>query len=341
LLPLYAASLIYSLAMRLRAWLYARGIFRSHESSMPVISVGNLTVGGTGKTPITLFLVDRLKRLGRRSAIISRGYKGTHEGRTILVSDGKQVFLSAKEAGDEPFMMANRAPDVPVVIGAQRHLAVELATQETDADVAVCDDAFQHLAIYRNLNILCVNGERGFGNRHVFPYGPLREPFSALARADAVFLNDGEGCREDIIPTLRRHGFGGPVIVWRYAIRCFRDVESGMEIPVSELAGRNVHALAATAAPGGFFHLLEKSGIRIASWTVRPDHHAWSAKDLAKPDFLADNASIMYHVATEKDSVKMGGLVPPDGHPVLAAIVDPQFSGDDETLIERILTESL
>jgi tetraacyldisaccharide 4'-kinase len=325
----------------MRAALYRRGILSSVEPPIPTICVGNLSVGGTGKTPITLFLTQKLSAMGRRPLIVSRGYRGRLEGRTAMVSDGCGVLLSPEDAGDEPVMMARRLPRVPVVIGSRRPEAVAFGTKNTSADVAVCDDAFQHLRLRRKLNVLCVDGAAGFGNHQTLPLGPLREPISASRRADVVLCNNGAGVREDIEGILRKGGFSGPIINWHYVPVRFRSLDGKTEIAINELVGKSVHALAATARPDGFFQLLEKTGVRIAQKTARPDHHYWSIGDFPRASGIAAQQPFMYHVATEKDSVKLNGIEAPDGLPILILIVEPVPENRDANLLDRILAEAI
>jgi tetraacyldisaccharide 4'-kinase len=212
---------------------------------------------------------------------------------------------------------------------------------QTPADVAVCDDAFQHLRLRRRMNILCVDGAAGFGNHQTLPLGPLREPLSAIGRADVILINAGEGIREDVEGIARKNGFSGPFIPWRYEVICFRPLAVGTDLDPSELKGKPIHALAAIARPESFFLTLEKLGVRIVARTERMDHYVWTADDLAAPDRIAGNAHFMYHVATEKDSVKLRGITPPDGLPVLIMIVTPAFSSEDEALLDRLLLEAV
>ena len=166
---------LYSLAMLARAQGYRRGLFASHKMPVPVISVGNLLMGGTGKTPLVQYLAQLLQNEGWKPAIISRGYGGRAKDRVNVVSNGQQVLLDAVQAGDEPLLLAESLPGVPVLTGIVRHLPAREAIA-MGADVLVLDDGFQHLAVQRDVNLVLFNADRLAGNSRVFPGGELREP---------------------------------------------------------------------------------------------------------------------------------------------------------------------
>jgi tetraacyldisaccharide 4'-kinase len=184
-------SPFYGFAMWLRAYMYQKGIIlKTRRLPVPVISIGNLTLGGTGKTPMTQFVVRHLLAKGRRPLIISRGYGGRTTGGPRVVSDGTSMLMSPAEAGDEPCLLAESLSGVPVVIGRKRYEAGLFALEKFSADVIVLDDAFQHLGVARDLDVVLFKSGAFLGNGRVFPGGPLREPLSALQRAD-VFVVTG------------------------------------------------------------------------------------------------------------------------------------------------------
>ncbi len=180
LLLLTPFAWLYSLALRLRALLYRSGILKTHRLPRPVISIGNITVGGTGKTPVTAYIARFLLAQGYRVAVLSRGYGGSLEGQTCVVSDGATIMLSARECGDEPYLLASTVPGLMVVIGTDRYAAGQLAMQQLSPDIFLLDDGFQHLRLHRDLNILLLDFSRPFGNGLTLPAGILREPLSAV-----------------------------------------------------------------------------------------------------------------------------------------------------------------
>ncbi|HSH13716.1 MAG TPA: tetraacyldisaccharide 4'-kinase, partial [Desulfurivibrionaceae bacterium] len=173
LAPLYAGM------MRLRAEAYQRGWLASERLSVPVVSVGNLTMGGTGKTPMVIEVVRLLQALGKRAAVVSRGYGGLARGPVNLVSDGERIWMAAAEAGDEPLLLAESLPGVPVLTGVRRVLVARYAIEKLGAEVVVLDDGFQHLPLHRDLDLVLFKGPDFLGNGRVFPGGDLREPLSA------------------------------------------------------------------------------------------------------------------------------------------------------------------
>lgn len=179
---------LYGLTMRLRARLYAEGHFKSHRMPVPVISVGNLVLGGSGKTPMVRHLAELLQNHGHRPAIISRGYGGNAKESANVVSDGVSVLLSPEEGGDEPCMLAHALPGVPVLVGRRRVHPCRLAIDKHRADVLLLDDGFQHLAVHRDLDLVLFDGSTLAGTSRIFPAGTLREPIAALQRADAIIF---------------------------------------------------------------------------------------------------------------------------------------------------------
>ena len=186
-------SFVYALILQLRVLVYKAGLLRSFRLPCPVISVGNLTVGGTGKTPMTLYLARWFMDRGKRVVILSRGYGGSLEGTIRIVADGSTILLSPGDAGDEPYLLANSLPGVMVVIGSDRYQAGCLALERLNPDIFILDDGFQHLRLKRDLNLLLLDCEKPFGNGRTLPAGILREPVSAIERADLVIFTRCNG----------------------------------------------------------------------------------------------------------------------------------------------------
>ena len=179
-------ALIYSLVLRLRAWLYQIGLLKTWRLARPVISVGNITVGGTGKTPVTAWLARQLMKRGCVVAVLSRGYGGSLEGSAAIVSDGVTVFLKPEECGDEPYLLASTVPGLIVVIGSDRYQAGMLVMESLAPDIFLLDDGFQHIRLHRDMNILLLDCAKPFGNGWTLPAGLLREPRSAALRASWI-----------------------------------------------------------------------------------------------------------------------------------------------------------
>src|SRR3989449_10214655 len=188
LAPLIPLSRLYGLAMRSRAALYARGLLKQQSLPGRVISVGNLTVGGTGKTPVVIALAAALRDRGRKVGVISRGYKRRSGTSFLEISDGRTLRGHPGDSGDEPFLIAQRCPGVPVAVGADRPLVGRYLVDRFDLDTLVLDDGFQHLALRRDTDILVLDAGAPFGNGYLLPRRRLREPLSAMERASAVLV---------------------------------------------------------------------------------------------------------------------------------------------------------
>ncbi|MDP8224942.1 MAG: tetraacyldisaccharide 4'-kinase [Candidatus Lernaella stagnicola] len=330
---------LYGTFMRVREAAYANGWLRSTHPDSRVISIGNLTMGGTGKTPVTVFLAASLTQAGHRVAVVSRGYHGSLEGRTAVVSDGSSVRLTAREAGDEPIMLARRLPGVPVLIGANRGEAAERAVAEFQPDIILCDDAFSHLRLRRDLNLVLVHGRDGLGNRRVTPAGPLREPPSALRRADAVIINTTTADDPAVTDQLLRAGFRGPIFRVRYGAPGFRRHPGGETVAGETLANQPVLAFAATARPADFFVSLRRADLQVVETKAFPDHHAYCEADLQSLTELAAQRGIGYLVTTEKDAVKLPARASATGQ-ILVAGIELIGEGDDLSALLALVTAS-
>jgi len=280
LLPL---AWLFAAVAALRRGLYRSGLVPSYRSGRPVIVVGNVTVGGTGKTPLVVWLVERLAELGYRPGVVSRGYSGSASvPRRVAAGD------PVREVGDEPALIARRT-GVPVAIGADRPAAARLL--ELECDVIVCDDGLQHYRLQRDAEIVVVDGQRGLGNGWRLPAGPLREPASRLATASAVVVN-GEGW--DAPGALRMS----------LAPRRLVGVATGEAMPPQALRGREVHAVAAIGNPGRFFGTLRGLGMQLREHPL-PDHASPEAAVICFGDGLPV-------LMTEKDAVKCRDIAGPD-----------------------------
>jgi tetraacyldisaccharide 4'-kinase len=267
-------------AVHRRSSMRARHAFRS---SIPVVVIGNLTVGGTGKTPLVLFLAEQLRRRGYSPAIVSRGYRAQSSDRVEQVRPEDDAL----RVGDEPLLLARRS-SCPVVVGADRRAAVAYVVAHTSADVVLSDDGLQHHALPRDFEIAVVDGARGLGNGRCLPAGPLREPADRLETVDAIVVN-GRGWSSP--RALHAHVRAG--VATRMA--------DGEARPLADFAGKHVHAVAGIGNPGRFFDLLERAGLRVEAHP-REDHAALQAGDVVFDDGLPV-------FVTEKDAVKLPGVM--------------------------------
>lgn len=329
---------LYGAAMRLRAARYAGGHATVYQAPCPVISVGNLTLGGTGKTPVTIFLARALQQRGQRVAVLSRGYRGSLAGQTTVVSTGETPLLSAAQAGDEPVLLASALPGVPVIIGAKRAAAAQLAVEKYGCDALLCDDAFSHLALRRTVDVVLVHGRDGLGNGRCTPAGPLREPPAALQRATVIVLNNTAGEDPRTETEVRHAGYRGEILRLRYAGVAWRNLRTGATVDPGMLSDPRVVAFAATARPQQVFKTFADSGMAIARTVAYRDHHTYTGADLAQLAKLAAQDGICYLATTEKDAVKLPSK-PPAGMTVLVASLELAGEADSLTRLIDIVEE--
>jgi tetraacyldisaccharide 4'-kinase len=299
LLPLALVSGFWAAGAALHRALYRRGALAATRLPCRVVSVGNLSVGGTGKTPTAAWLAARLQRRGNRVVLASRGYARSGRETVVTVSDGRFVHASVAQAGDEPFVLAAHAPGVPVLVGRDRALVGQRALSAHGAEILVLDDGFQHHRLARDLDLVVCDGARGFGNRWVLPRGPLREPLPALRCADAVGVVDGPLGEQDEAAVERFAGGARRFAARRRPVG-LRPLEGGPLAPPEELAGARVGLLAAIASPASLRRTLESLGAEVMAERSFADHHRYRPRDLAG---LAAQAPLW--VTTEKDAVKL------------------------------------
>lgn len=306
LFPLYLLSIPYGGAVRLKTFSYSLGLRNPKRLLCPVISVGNITVGGTGKTPLVMELAKGLMQRGIPVAILSRGYKGKQTSKP-LVSDGQTLFLSPEESGDEPFLMAKSLKGIPVLVGKDRFSNGQVVLQRFGVRGLLLDDGYQHLRLYRDLNILLIDSHIGFGDHHLLPRGILREPLVHLRRAHLFILTkveNHEACKP-LREKLHQAHPSLPVFHSHYSPRGLISPRGEWE-GLDPFRGKKALALSGIANPEYFSFLLRKCGMEIVSEAIFPDHHRFSNKDLASIE--KRSKEVDWIVTTEKDMVKLKNL---------------------------------
>lgn len=302
------------LAVRARNRAYETGWLRVHRLPCRVIAVGNLALGGTGKTPMAIAVAQALQAAGRRAAILIRGYRGTAGAEVAVVSDGERVGMDARQAGDEAVLLARRLPGVPVIRGADRVAAGRLAMTQFGAQALVLDDGFQHRRIARDLDLLLLDARDPFAGGALVPAGRLREPAAAVARADLVILTR-RGRARDTRPARRALADLGAreILECDHAASGLVALESGAVEPASRLAGRRVFAFSGIGDPVTLAETLAALGAVIAGARAFRDHYAYRAQDLEDLARSAAQRGAEMAITTEKDAVRLGGLAPPRG----------------------------
>jgi len=337
--PLWAAltpaAALYcgALAMRRRWWRS-----RAADARVPIISVGNLTVGGNGKTPFTLFLASRMRARGFAVAIVSRGWGGTSET-SALVSDGTNILMSPRTAGDESVMMAKSFLG-PIAVARRRIDAVRLLSARAHFDALILDDGFQHLRLRRDLDLILINAARGFGNGWVIPAGPLREPRSALSRADAIVLIDSGG-RQTPLLTAANLALPQHLPIIHASIRpraLVRAHDAGWQEYPLVLAGRRIVAVNGLADAAGFHAMLTDLGATLAATFDFPDHHDYTPHDIE--NILSAMSAADHIVTTEKDLVKLERFPLADVS-LYALRLDVSMDAGDEARMFDLLTAAM
>jgi len=301
-------SFFYGLAVNSRNWLYDRKILKEFIFSCPVISVGNITVGGTGKTPCVILLARLLKDCGYRPAVISRGYGGQSKKAVNIVCDGQNLLLDSDAAGDEPVLIAQTLKEVPVLTGARRKLTGQAAVRLFGADLLLCDDAMQHRQIHRDLNLVLMDAADLNKRPYLLPRGKFREPMSQLKRADAIILtraNEASFDSAGLAAYLSRGDI--PVFKSIHQPKALLRADHRVEKPLSELKNKKVYAFCGIANPRSFEAALRAAGAVSVTCDVFPDHHRYTAEEIAGIIDRFQRSGADWLVTTEKDGVRLSG----------------------------------
>lgn len=308
LLPVLLSGLssVYSLGLSLRDLCFKTGIFKTRRLGCKVVSIGNITAGGTGKTPMTMLVANILRSNGFRPAVLSRGYGGKSAGKINIVSDGKRLAGSPDEAGDEPFLMAGMLENVPVLTSSDRYAAGRLAIEQLGVDAIVLDDGFQHRSLHRDLNLVLLDAARPFGNGALIPRGPLREKPAALERADLLVLTRADSGPAACEAKLGKLFPGKKIMNARHEPECVLDHSTGAVHPVSFLRGKKIAAFCGIAMPGSFRSLIEELEGEVVFFKDFPDHHRYTAADVDYLKGKSREVSPDIVLTTDKDRVKLG-----------------------------------
>jgi tetraacyldisaccharide 4'-kinase len=337
--PLYLASLLYRLAVGVRNRLFDFGLLRAARLPAKVICVGNLTVGGTGKTPWIVFLANRLRARGHRVAVVSRGYKAGRKGGVAVVSDGTRILLSPDEAGDEPTLIARRCPGVPVLLGARRADAGRVAIERFGADVVLLDDGFQHRRLARDVDLVSFHARVGTGSGRCLPAGILREPLSSLGRASALILH-GDGPRAAALAAAFRRDYPDkPLFRSRLATGSLVGVRTGERRAPDALRGRKVVAFAGIAVPDALFDEVRRLSATLTAVRPLPDHHRYDADQVARLLALARQEGADYTVTSEKDATKIDPRWIADPGELFYLEGDLAIEGGEDAALDRIVEE--
>ena len=342
----YLPAKLYEGAAHTRAWLYENSWLEQRRLDAPVISVGNLTVGGTGKTPCVAWLANRLRAEGHAVAILSRGYKRASVGR-VEVSDGQAVLCEARTAGDEPYLLAQACPGVRVVVDQNRYAAGKWLAERAPVSVFLLDDGYQHLRLQRDLNLLLLDATESLAEAKLVPFGRLREPLTALSRADAVIVTRADQMLDQsaLEATIKRYARAGtPVFYAQHMLTGLRRLPDGELSDFAALTTKPVAAFSGIARPEQFIRDLQKLQLRIVWQRGFPDHHRYTPTDLAAINAAAVQAGAAALIATEKDAANLAPeLIGAAPLPLYAAQLAFQCTQADELwqLIHHVIKRCL
>jgi tetraacyldisaccharide 4'-kinase len=314
-------SRLYERAVQTRLGLYRRRLLRAQELGCPVVSIGNLTVGGTGKTPVAEMLARELQNRGRRVAILSRGYKSVPRPfmqrlrnklfkhldlfPPRIVSDGRRVLLDSRRAGDEPHMLAKNLPGVCVLVDKDRVKSGLHALRHFDSDLLLLDDGLQYQRLRHRIDVVLVDRQSPFGNEHLLPRGTLREPPRNLRRASYIIVTKcGPEPDEELLTRVRKLNRTAAIIECNHAPRHWEDIKTGEKFPLEHLRGRHVGAMSGIARPESFEEGVRELGANVEITKAFADHHRFTKKEILRFLEWCDRRSLDALVTTEKDAVR-------------------------------------
>jgi tetraacyldisaccharide 4'-kinase len=326
-------SFFYLLGHHFRLWAYRWGIFPRRSLDCRVISVGNLTLGGTGKTPFVMMIAETLRGNGFKPAILTRGYGGKSKKPVNVVCDGKEILLSPEWVGDEAVMMAEKLKNVPILTGADRFQTGRYALKNYEIDTLILDDGFQHLALRRDLDILLCDHQRPLGNNHLFPAGELREPASETRRADMVCFTRYSGG-----PIKFSSKFLGsiPQIKTHLRLDSIINMENGDVCDAEILKGQPVVAFCGIANPEGFRQILQDVQVQLKMFKAFPDHHEYSLNDIKDLESIASKEGVKFILVSEKDAVKLKDMK--FSLPFFKVVIDLEILEGREIFNKKITT---
>ena len=318
-------SYIYRSIVQLRIFCYENGILRHNTLGCQVISVGNLTVGGTGKTPVVEIFARELQREGRKVAILSRGYKKSkppffqrlinkftfHDQRTPprVVSDGKRLLLNSAMSGDEPYMLASNLPQVAVLVGKDRVKSGRYAINRLGCDTLILDDGFQYLSLKPRVQIVLVDKTNPFGNGNVLPRGILREPIKNIKRANFVFITKSDGKNVNKLrERIKSLNPQAEIIECRHCPRYLKNISNDEKLDLKMLSGMQVTTLSGIAVPQGFEKSLENFGATLLECHRFADHHRYTQQEIINIINSAVRLKADAIITTEKDAVRIPNI---------------------------------
>ena len=342
-------SYLFGIVVAIRYALYRTGVLRRYPLGIQVISVGNVTAGGTGKTPVTEIFARTLAAEGRKVAILSRGYRRKEApwwqrmftqvvDPPLVVSDGKRVLLDSATGGDEPYMLASNLPGVAVVVDRNRVKAGRYAVNRLGCNTLILDDGFQYQKLKHSIEVVLVDSTNPFGNGNLLPRGILREPIRHISRADIIFLTKCTGDVSAVKAEIRRYNTTAEIVECNHTPKVLKDVWSREEYPLGWLAGKTVCTLSGIASPKGFENSLRHLGAKVV-WCERyADHHRYDSSEVLYALNRTADMGADALVTTEKDAVRFPRLETTPVHCLYLRVAIEILAGGESftQLINRI-----
>ncbi|OGC86812.1 MAG: tetraacyldisaccharide 4'-kinase [candidate division Zixibacteria bacterium RBG_16_48_11] len=328
-------SWLFFLGYWFRRGFYRFGFFQAVKLNTPVISVGNLTWGGTGKTPFVIYLASKLEESGQKVVILTRGYKRRSKTQILLITKNLSQH-NWQDCGDEPHLICQSLKETAVIINPRRAKAAGWGEENLKPDVFILDDGFQHWKLARDLDLVLVDSTNPFGNRHLLPLGILREPLGAISRADLVVLSkvlDVNSCQE--VKSILNPLFKGEIIQAKYRFSLIREQETGRAIPLESLRDKRILAFCGIGNPESFYLLLEKSGLKIEKKCSFPDHYPYARLDLLSLEKEGLKVGVDYLATTAKDGLKIPSNLQLK-LPVLIFEIEVEIISGEKTLWQKI-----
>jgi len=310
---------LYETIIGARNSLYEKGVFKTHSLGAKTVSIGNVTVGGTGKTPLVALVAEILAENGEKVCILTRGYGRENSRQQVLVSNGEKITAEVREAGDEPFELAGKLLGKAIVVAnANRVAAGNWARDKFGITAFVLDDAFQHLRVARDLDVVCIDATNPFGNGKILPAGVLREPLENLKRADAIVITRANLIEDvsDLKSQISKYNSTCPIFVSENKISRLVDLNdfaakslnSLSVADIEQLKANKYLAFCALGNPNNFFEQLRAENFNVTATQTFPDHHFYTPKDIEKLLTKANQTKAKMLLTTAKDAVKLKDL---------------------------------
>ena len=296
---------LYCLIVGLRNFCYKIGIFRTFRLNAKVISVGNITWGGTGKTSFVSFLAKNLIRKNQKVAILIRGYK--RKEKSMIALENKVENIDWQRTGDEAYLLGSNLNSVPVIVGKDRVKSGKYAIDKYSAQYLILDDGFQYRKLSKDINIVMLDAQNPFGNEKLIPAGKLREPLANIKMADILVLNNVEQAKDkkQLIDRLRKYNSIAPIIETKYAVKKICDLKEERFIQIDQIKGKKIIGFCGIGNPEGFKATLRNLGVEILDFVVFPDHYVYREKDVQRIGQRVSDKNADFVLTTEKDKIRL------------------------------------